>query len=116
MKTLEKKLIKRTYTLPAETLAKFEATVPAGRRGAAVNEAIDHWLEEKRLADLRARIEEGLNDRENEALYLEEERVWAPISDELWSHLPAEEWPEPSVVWPDGLKAEREKHGSKFNS
>ena len=44
MKTLDNKLIKRTYNLPAETLAKFEEAVPAGRRGAAVNEAIDLWL------------------------------------------------------------------------
>lgn len=111
MKTLDKKLIKRTYTLPAETLAKFEEVVPAGKRGAAVNEAIDFWLEEKRLADLRVRIEAGLNDKENEALYLEEERIWAPVSDELWAQLPDESWPEPSIVWPNGLKAEREKHG-----
>ena len=96
--------MKRTYVLPAETLAKFEAAVPSGKRGAAVNEAIDHWLEEKRLTDLRARIEEGLADKENEALYLEEERVWAPVSDELWRTIDDELW-----EWDDAQTAAETK-------
>lgn len=87
MKTLDKKLIKRTYTLPAETLAKFEEAVPAGKRGAAVNQAIDHWLEEKRVAQIRASIDASFDDEENRKLYEQMEREGAPAADEVWSQI-----------------------------
>ena len=104
MKILTKEKVRRTYTLPAETLAKFEKVVPAGKRGAAVNEAIDHWLEQQRLTQLRADIDEGLADKENEALYLEEERIWAPVSDELWLTIDDDLW-----AWDDAQTAAETK-------
>lgn len=105
------KKVKRTYVLPSDVLEQFESRVAPGQRGAFVTQAIEKQLEEQRLATIRARIIEGLNHAENEALSAEIEREWAPLSDELWAQLPDEEWPEPAVVWPQGLKAEREKHG-----
>ena len=105
----------RTYVLPSEVLEQFEARVEPGKRGSFITSAIQKQLEEERLTELRARIIEGLHDAENEAVSLEIEREWAPLSDELWAQLPDEEWPEPAVVWPQGLKAEREKHGDTPN-
>lgn len=96
---------KRTYVLTSEVLEQFELRVAPGKRGAFIAEAIQKQLEEQRLAEIRARIEEGLNDSENEALYLEVEREWAPLSDELWAQLPEEEWPEPAIVFPGGYAA-----------
>ncbi len=86
-KSLPKKSSKRTYQLSSQTLAKFEAEVPAGKRGAAVDEAIDKWLEEKRLEKIRAAIEEFGRDAQSQALYAQIERVWAPLSDEVWSQI-----------------------------
>lgn len=87
MKALHKKVVKRTYNLPVETLAKFEEAVPAGKRGSAVNEAIDHWLEEKRVAQIRASIDASFDDEENSQLYEQIEREGALASDEVWSQI-----------------------------
>lgn len=99
-----------------ETLATFESRVPPGKRGMAVNQAIENWLEEQRLIELRTHILEGLNDTENQAMSTEDERNWAPLSNEVWNRIEDEEWPEPAVIWPQGLKAEREKHGDKLDA
>ena len=101
MKTLNKQVIKRTYNLPAETLAKFEEVVPAGKRGAAVNEAIDHWLEEKRVAEIRASIDASFDDEENMKLYQQMEDEGAPASDEVWSQI-NDDWSKMSAEEMDG--------------
>jgi len=90
-------MTKRTYLLPDDVLAEFEATVPTGKRSAVLSEALREWMGEKRREKLRAEIEEGL--REQWDLYLEIEREWAPLSDEVWAKLPDEEWAEPLESW-----------------
>ncbi len=77
-------MIKRTYLLDEDVLVQMERLIPQGKRGAFVSAAIKHQLEQQRLEELRARIDEGLADKENEALYLEIERELSPASDELW--------------------------------
>ncbi len=102
---------KRTYVLSAEIVERLEAEVPPGKRGAFVDKAIEVWIDEREREQLRAEILQGLiESREHNA---EVERDWAPLSDELWSKLPAETWPEPAIIWPQGLAAAREQHRGK---
>lgn len=82
-----KTLTKKTYNLPSDVMAEFEKRVPAGKRGAAMGEAVARWLEEKRLEEIRARIDESFEDEENMKLYAQIEREWAPLSDEVWSQI-----------------------------
>ena len=105
-----KTLTKKTYNLPADVVAEFEKQVAPGKRGAVLGNAMARWLEEKRRTELRAAIQAGLADKENEALYLEVEREWAPVSDELWAQLPDEDWPEPTVIFPEGYAAYEAQH------
>ncbi|PQV62968.1 hypothetical protein B1R32_11710 [Abditibacterium utsteinense] len=78
---------KRTYVLATQTLERFEAQVAPGKRGVAVNEAIEHWIEEQRLAKIRADIEAFGRDSESQALYAQIDREWAPLSDEVWAQI-----------------------------
>ena len=103
-------MTKRTYILEDELLKKFESLVPQGKRGAWINETIAKRLEEERVAELRRRMDEFYNDKESMELYAEIERDWAPLSDELWAQLPEEDWPEPSVVFPNGYAAYLAEH------
>jgi hypothetical protein len=106
---------KRTYVLSSETLERFEAATPPGKRGVAVDEAINHWLEEQRLAKIRARMEEFFKDEESQALYEQIDRELSPASDEVWAQLPPEDpedWPEPAIVFPNGLAAAMKATGS----
>lgn len=68
-------------------MAGFESRVPPGQRGMMVNQVIKNWLEEQRLIELRASIEEGFKDEENRKLYAEIDRDWAPVADEVWSQI-----------------------------
>lgn len=76
---------KRTYVLSSRTLERFEAQVSPGKRGVAIDEAIEHWLEEKRLATIRAAFEEFGRDEESQALYAQIDRECSRASDEVWS-------------------------------
>lgn len=76
---------KRTYVLSSRTLERFEAQVAPGKRGVAIDEAIDHWLEEQRLAKIRAAFEEFGRDEESQALYAQIDRECSRASDEVWS-------------------------------
>lgn len=78
-------MTKRTYLVDDELLVQFEKLVPQGKRGAWVNEAIARRLEEERVAEIRARMEEFFDDEESLELYAEIDREWAPLSDEVWS-------------------------------
>lgn len=78
---------KRTYVLSSEVLERFEAAVPPGKRGVAVDEAIERWIEEQRVAKIRAAMEEFGRDEESQSLYAQIDRDWAPLSDEVWSQI-----------------------------
>ena len=111
-------MTKRTYILEDELLKKFEGLVPQGKRGAWINEAIARRLEEERVAELRRRIDEFLDDEESQKLYAHIERECAPAANEIWAQLPDEDWPEPAIVFPNGYAAylaeaeAEEKHGN----
>ena len=76
------RLTKRTYTLPPETLDRFEQAVEPGRRSALIAGLIQEWLDEREREALRRDIEEGC--REMAEVYLEIEREWHPLDEELW--------------------------------
>ena len=82
-------MTKRTYLLPDDVLAEFEAQIPAGKRGSAVAAALREWLDEKRREKLRAEIEEGL--REMAEIYLETEREFHALEEEVDRKLHADE-------------------------
>jgi hypothetical protein len=79
------KLAKRTYALPPETVAKFEAEVMSGQRSAKIAELIAAWMKERERQALRQSIIEGCRDM-NE-IYLETAKEWEPADDELWRGL-----------------------------
>lgn len=107
---------KRTYVLSSQTLERFEAQVAPGKRGVAIDEAIDFWLEEQRRAELRTRMDEYFQDEEAMALDEQIDREWAPLSDEVWAQLPPEDdWPEPAVVFPRGYAAYVKEHEGEEN-
>ena len=92
--------------MSAPNLERFEAEVAPGKRGAAIDEAIDLWLAEKRRAQIHADFEEFGRDEEAQALYAQVDREWAPLSDEVWAALgDEEEWPQPVLVFPRGYAA-----------
>ena len=98
-------MTKRTYILEDELLKKFEQLVPQGKRGAWINEAIAQRLEEERKAELRRRMDEFFDDEESLELYAQIDAECAPAADEVWAQLPEENWPEPTIVFPDGYAA-----------
>jgi metal-responsive CopG/Arc/MetJ family transcriptional regulator len=75
------KLLKRTYALPSQTLAKFEEVVDSGRRSAVVADLIDDYLEERKREALRRDLDEGC--REMWDVYLETAKDWEATDDEL---------------------------------
>jgi hypothetical protein len=74
-------LAKRTYSLPAEVIAQFEATVPPGQRSATISGIVKAWMEQRRLARLREELVEGC--REMAAIYREVAADWQEADDEL---------------------------------
>ncbi len=103
-----KTLLKKTYALPSDVVAEFEKHVAPGKRGKVLGEIVREYLEERKREELRARIEEGLADKENEALYLEVEREWSHVSDELWRAIDDDlwEWDEPQPKAQPHVQAE----------
>ena len=73
--------LKRTYALPAQTVESFEQHIAAGKRSAVVAEAIAHWMNEQRRAELRQAVIEGCADMAD--VYLEVEREYAPLDAEV---------------------------------
>ena len=111
-----KTLLKKTYALPADVVEEFEKHVGPGKRGKVLGEIVRAYLAEKKREELWQRIDASMEDEENMALYAEIEREWAPLSDEVWAQLPPEDdWPEPAIVFPNGLAAyeaeQKAKHG-----
>jgi hypothetical protein len=78
---------KRTYTLPAETLGRFETQVAPGRRSQMVGQLILQWLDETERERLRQEVIEGCRDMEQ--LYRDVAREWSPVDEEAWR---AVEW------------------------
>lgn len=111
MKTLQKK----TYALPSDVVEEFEKHVAPGKRGKVLGEIVRAYLAEKKREELWQRIEEGFADEENQALYLEVEREWSPLSDEVWAQLPEEDdWPEPLITFPEGYAAYEAEQRAKY--
>ena len=84
--------LRRTYILSAQTLARFEAEVAPRKRGAFVAAAIENWMREQEAERIRARVLEGLQDEENEALYIESVRLWSRSDDEVWRAIDDDLW------------------------
>lgn len=74
-------LQKRTYSLPAATLADFEQAVAAGARSATVARLLREWLDEVRRRELREEVVVGC--REMASDYLAIEREYHPLEEEV---------------------------------
>ena len=72
---------KRTYSLPADTLARFEREVKRGKRASVVAQLLGSWLDERRRERLRLEIIEGCRDMAD--VYLETEREYHPLEEEV---------------------------------
>lgn len=75
------RLLKRTYSLPQETVEQLERSVAAGRRSALVSRLVKEWLEEQRRAQLRADVIAGCKDMAE--LDVEIEREFHPLEEEV---------------------------------
>jgi hypothetical protein len=78
-------LLKRTYSLPEETVVRFEAQVPAGERSSLLAGLVNDWLSKRHRQQLRAAIAEGCAAMAD--LYLEIERDYHPLEEEVHSAL-----------------------------
>ncbi|HEX5269130.1 MAG TPA: hypothetical protein VFW33_01520 [Gemmataceae bacterium] len=74
-------LLKRTYTLPQETIEAFERSTPPGKRSALIAELMHEWLERQRRERLRREVIEGC--REMADVYLAIEREFQPLEEEV---------------------------------
>ena len=81
------KLLKRTYALPPDTLERFEQVVAPGRRSAVIAELLREWIEERQREALRREVIEGCRDMAE--LYLEVEREYHPLEEEVQRALDA---------------------------
>lgn len=77
------RLQKRTYALPSETLARFEARVGTGHRSGLVGSLMQDWLDEQERAALRREIIEGCRDMAE--IDRETARDWQPLEAEVGS-------------------------------
>lgn len=80
-------LLKRTYVLSAETLSEFEQIVAPGKRSATLDTILRDWLAEKHRAQLRREIIEGCQAMAD--IYLEIERAYHPLEEEVANATPA---------------------------
>jgi Arc/MetJ-type ribon-helix-helix transcriptional regulator len=83
------RLMKRTYTLPAETLGSFETQVEPGRRSHVVSELIREWLQAQEREKLRQAVIEGCIDMAE--IDQEVEREWHPLAEEVARAVPYED-------------------------
>ncbi len=65
------KLIKRTYSLPSDTIERFERRVGPGKRSAALKRIMEEWISEQERAALRSQIIEGCRDMSDDYLGME---------------------------------------------
>ncbi len=73
-------LMKRTYALPPDMLARFERSVDPGGRSAVVAALLTEWLAEREREALRRDIEEGC--REMWDVYRDTAQEWEPLDRE----------------------------------
>ena len=81
-------LQKRTYSLPAETLKQFEQAVSPPQRSTVIAELLREWLAKQTRNRLREEVIEGC--REMADLYLETEREFHPLEEEVHRALDAQ--------------------------
>jgi len=81
-------LLKRTYSLPAQTLQAFEKDVPAGQRSQVLAGLLESWLDEQRRERLRREVIKGCQEMAD--VYLEIEREYHPLEEEVQRGLDSE--------------------------
>jgi hypothetical protein len=84
-------LLKRTYALPQGTVEEFEKAAPPGKRSALIAELVRGWLEHEKRERLRREVIEGC--REMADVYLEVEREYHPLEEEVQHALDDESQP-----------------------
>lgn len=67
------KTLKRTYSLPSETIEKFERRVGPGKRSMVVKDIVERWVSDQEKAELREQIVEGCREMSAEYLVIENE-------------------------------------------
>jgi metal-responsive CopG/Arc/MetJ family transcriptional regulator len=77
--------LKRTYALPAETLQQFERQVLPGQRSTVIARLIRDWVDKQKRERLREEVIQGCRDMAE--LYLEVEREYHPLEEEVQSGL-----------------------------
>ena len=82
------RLPKRTYVLPPDILQQFEQAVAAGKRSAVIAELLHEWLDKQRQEQLRRDVIEGCREMAN--VYLEIEREYHPLEEEVHRGLDAQ--------------------------
>jgi len=75
------KPLKRTYSLPPETVERFERAVMPGKRSAFVASLIEERMAEREREALRRDIIRGCQDMAE--TYLEMEREFHPLEEEV---------------------------------
>ena len=74
-------MAKRTYSLPAETMERFESQIAPGKRSAKVIELIEAWSIEQHRLSIRESVAAGCKDMWDD--YLEIANVWEPLDREV---------------------------------
>lgn len=80
--TKAKKSAKRTYSIDAAMLVRFENLVPPGQRSSTVEELVTQRVEEIEAKKLRALIHEGLDYMAD--VYKEVKDDWSAVDSEGW--------------------------------
>jgi metal-responsive CopG/Arc/MetJ family transcriptional regulator len=74
-------LLKRTYSLPPETIEQFEQAVAPGQRSSVIADLLRAWLETRRRERLRREVIEGCHAMAE--IYLQTEREFHPLEEEV---------------------------------
>ncbi|MBD2414271.1 hypothetical protein FACHB389_23235 [Nostoc calcicola FACHB-389] len=69
-------------TLPDETIELIDRVIEKGDRSRFINEAVQYYIAQKSLANLREQLKEGAIQRAERDLGLVEE--WFDLEEELW--------------------------------
>lgn len=69
-------------TLPEETIKLIDQVAEKGDRSKFINEAVQYYIEQKALADLREQLKEGAIRRAERDLQLAEESFY--LEEEAW--------------------------------